>query len=50
MSDNSQVSFLTEDNHGHTTIFAEYRVNKRERPMLRTMTETKPTTTTRGTK
>lgn len=50
MSDSRQISFLTEDNLGHIAICAECRVNKRERPMLRTMTETKPTTTKRGTK
>lgn len=49
MMENGQCSFLELDNLGHLTINATCRVNKRERPMLRTATETKPTTK-RGTK
>lgn len=36
-----QYSFLVTDNLGNTTISAMFRVNKRERPMLRTATETR---------
>lgn len=34
-----QESFLTIDKFGVQTIKAEHRVNKKEKPMLRTITE-----------
>lgn len=34
-----QISFLGTDPVGNITIKAEYRVNKRERPTIRTRTE-----------
>lgn len=37
--DERQLSFLTTDAIGNTTIKAEYRVNKKERPTIRTATE-----------
>lgn len=34
-----QLSFLTTDVLNNTTIKAEYRVNKKEKPLIRTATE-----------
>ena len=39
MDENGQISFLVTENFGHTTIYAEFRVNKRERPFIRTRAE-----------
>ena len=39
MDENGQISFLFADNFGHTTIYAEFRVNKKERPTIRTRAE-----------
>lgn len=38
-AEEGQMSFLTQDVLGITTIKAEYRVNKKERPTIRTRTE-----------
>lgn len=38
-AEKGQMSFLTSDVLGMTTIKAEYRVNKKERPTIRTRTE-----------
>lgn len=39
MDDKGQISFLTTDNLGFITIYAEFRVNKKERPFIRTRAE-----------
>lgn len=38
-AEEGQTSFLAQDVLGNTTIKAEYRVNKKERPTIRTRTE-----------
>lgn len=38
-AEEGQTSFITHDVLGNTTIKAEYRVNKKERPTIRTRTE-----------
>ena len=39
LDENGQISFLVTDNFGHNTIYAEFRVNKKERPTIRTRAE-----------
>lgn len=39
VKEEGQESFLTTDAIGNLTIKAEHRVNKKQKPMLRTITE-----------